>query len=163
MVGRKRKVARRLPNGRIFEEPQSIPAVNRRVLELARRRALDPMLGSALGRMVLDRQITEVVFSAGCLYNELKRTVDAIMGFPPCARAQDIERMGGRSTEAGEPSQRDIDAIDKYDKARGVLTPQERSAIEWIVCDDRHPEGYAQRLYMTAGLTRLAMIWGMSR
>lgn len=106
-AGRKRKAtALRYPSGqtRHEEEPRRTAAWPR-VRELAEKHAIDPRLGTPLGRLFYFREISAPMFDAGTRFAELEaRYLTAIGAKPPNVPAQALGLpRGGKTSDPNDP------------------------------------------------------------
>lgn len=89
--GRKRNAGERYPSGRL-KKPLSRPGAEvRRIVDLARRKAADPILGTPIGWLRLQDELTDALVSAAEIYANQRRAYDAVQGMPVrSARSADL-------------------------------------------------------------------------
>jgi hypothetical protein len=121
------------------------------------RGSLDQRLGSPLGVLYRNEQITTAMMEAGTWFAEARALADGALGLPPrTTPAQDVGRIRGLSGgEEDEAAKRR--AIDAYDRAVAYVGhgSRELAALELVVVYQRRPDTYEQLLALMAGLTKL--------
>jgi hypothetical protein len=152
---RPRKAGPREPNGQ--------PQRNLRTSYWQRQRdelvrgSLDARLGSPLGVLYRNEQITTAQMEAGQWFAEARALADGALNLPPrTVPAQDVGRVrglaGGEEDEVAKKR-----AIEAYDKAVAFIGygSRELAALELVVVYERRPDTYEQLLALMAALTRL--------
>jgi hypothetical protein len=152
---RPRKAGPREPNGR--------PQRNIRTSYWQRQRdelvrgSLDARLGTPLGVLYRDEQITTAQMEAGSWFAEARSLADGALGLPPrTCPAQDVGRVRGLSGgEEDEVAKRR--AIEAYDRAVAFIGygSRELAALELVAVYQRRPDSHEQLLALMAALTRL--------
>jgi hypothetical protein len=89
--------------GQPTDKPSISPAMVRRIYDMARIAALDPRMGSPLGLMRVRGEIDDIEMAAGLRFaGECMRYL-AAYGLSATARAQDVNRVQGKSTGEEDP------------------------------------------------------------
>lgn len=118
--------------GRLMEMAVMDTAVSRRIrhlglvdnkVETAEKQALDPRRGSVLGRLLLDKRITQAQYDAGVKYGEDMARFYSLTGTPfPSARAQNLFAVRGDEGETTEDRARQArSARDKANTLRDLM------------------------------------------
>lgn len=140
-------------------EDRTSPANAQRVLDLARRKAVDPRLGSPLGVLFVLNAITAVMYDAGSKFATLRNAADRVSECPPRS-AKAIDLVGATPRRrAGDDPDRDEEILMAYANARFALTVDQLRAVEYVACDQRQLSDYRQRLDLFHGLRKLCEHW----
>lgn len=136
---------------------------------LPRAKASDPMAGSALGLLLLDKRITREQYEAGVAYAETMARYYAATGIPfPSARAMDIFRVRGLSGDPTPDSEAKARAI-----ANGVMKMEgaflscaegpmvKRKTFEVCVLDEQNARNWPKHTlgYVERGLTAIRSLY----
>lgn len=140
------------------------PAHAVRIRDLARRQAVDPALGTPVGRMYVLHEITSAMYDAAVKLASLRAAADRVLGLPPRnAAALDYGASKGMSLylDMADPeNERAI--VTAYDNAEAaIVSPQDLAAVQYVVIYEREPVGYEHRLALYRGLKSLAKHWGL--
>lgn len=153
--GRKRKIAKRYPSGKIIPRAQDprAPTAYHRLLSIAS----DAALGTPLGRLWWERRITDREYQAGLHVGEAWRRWRALAGLRSEPRSPALERVS-----AGAPAEPDAEAYRRVrerwlrvaEALDGLPLSQRRAVVELCV-DERWPGD------VTAAIAGLRALVGM--
>jgi hypothetical protein len=165
--GRLRKTGQRFPSGKLKPARKVQTAIHRqRELEVLRTTSKLSHLGTPVGELFREGDVTASQFEAARQFAEARSAADAALGLPPrTPRAQDMNAVGGRSNandddEAARLKNRAIAAYDRAEMAVGHGS-SELAALQWVVVYERRHDGFAQKLALMAGLTKLVAHYGI--
>lgn len=168
-MGRKKLIVAREPNGRIQREHDYSAAHIRRLRDLAIRGFADPIWGSELGRLFMEKSITGEMLEAGRRWARDSEAYRRSIGmFPVRGAAVDAKISAGRPPTSGEDeklNQRAREAAEAYFEADAILTAAGIGAYDAVrrVCeDDECLCGLGDLMLLRLGLARLAVHYGLT-
>jgi hypothetical protein len=166
-MAKARKKPRVAPAIEMARVPEMSPTLMRRIIDRARHDATDARLGTQLGRLYLEGKISDVLFRVGTRFAELRHRWRAVHGIrQPSPRSA---ALGAVSATPPDDDPQRVSAIDAAEAgARSAIMSAHGYRGEALfgavvrICDhDRAPAGVADLRMLEAGLTALAIDWGM--
>lgn len=169
---RKRLVTAREPNGRLQRDrhdPLDTPTHIRRLRDAALRGVSDPEWGSELGRLFLERVLTEVMYAAGKRWREEAAIYRRAIGVFP-VRTASLERSRSMpadpdSEEGQKQAGRETSAAERFFEAHAVLVAAgmgAENAVRRLCEDDEALAGLYDLKNARVGLARLAEHYGLA-
>lgn len=166
-MAKARKKPRVVPAIETAKIAEMSPTMMRRIIDRARHDATDARLGTQLGRLYLERKISDVLFRVGTRFAELRHRWRAVHGI-----RQPSPRSAALGTVSATPPDDDPQRVAALDAAEASARAAIMSAsgfrredvfdVVVRICDhDRAPAGVADLQMLEAGLTALAIDWGM--
>lgn len=166
-MARPRKSGERYPSGDLKPVKDEMPgATIRRIVELARNKAADPMLASPIGWLHLNGKITAIQVEAATIYQGQRQKYDSGLGLPSrSARSCDLNSGGGGYSEgrdgrkARQGYERTRDAIFAslgHDTGSKAISALDHAIIELQAIADWQLNPLKAGLYVVAELHGLA-------
>lgn len=133
----------------------------RRAQGEALARGRDPWLGTRLGWLYLNREVTSTQVEAGLRFAKLFDDYSRIAGFPPrSAQAIDLNKVAGRGT--AEPDENELAALRaRYNEITGALHVDGTLEIIVAVCVDEQVIEYIEKRKLNRGLSALVTLFGI--
>lgn len=154
---------RRHPNGELTDQPRlATPGQVRRIMRSAAIKAESPLLGTEIGRLLLNGFLSEAHAAASEKWMMQYSRYCRVCGSPPPnARSQDLGRIHGADNA-------DVDE-DLAERWRGDWAATEdyvgRAATEFLkqsVVENRVLATHEARLFMREALNKLAQRWKLA-
>lgn len=172
IVGRRKSMALREPNGRIQREQQLPPSSEvKRLRDAALAGMRDPTWGTELGRLYLVGKITASMYAAGKRWAELASKYSQALCSPsPDPKAICLDRSGGESPDPDSydgrrEARRHQRAVTSFMDAHVALKAAHGTAERVVrsVCErDEMQHGHESLMALIRGLTELAGFWGLT-
>lgn len=172
MLGLKRRRAfAREPNGRVQREREFGAAQIRRLRDAAMRGLRDSEWGTELGRLYLERIITEEMYAAGKRWTEEASQYHASIGIFPIRTAQLQLGRGGKdadpdSAEGKKQASREANGAERFFEAHAVLVgagPVASMAVRRLCEENQSLAGSKERIAARDGLSSLVAHYGLTR
>lgn len=172
IVGRRKSMAIREPNGRIQREAQLPPPSEvRRLRDAALSGMRDPTWGTELGRLYLAGKITAIMYAAGKKWGELSSLYSQALQSPcPDPKAICLDRSGGErsdpdSYEGRKEARRHERAVTSFIDAHAALKTASAAAERIVrsICErDQTILGHENLILLNRGLNALSSFWGLT-
>lgn len=163
--GRKRALNReRYDNGRTrpIKDEGPTPGMVREIIYGALRKATDPLLRSVIGRLTVEKFLTEHECAAGMRFAELAARYDSLKGFPR-RFAKSPDYMGGYGASLREePTEELIEQVsDRYNSAVRAMGTCSAAVVD-VAVYDVEPSGHVRKQAVKWGLEQLARFFGLT-
>jgi hypothetical protein len=174
MASRRKLTAARVPGGRLSQargEREFPPLQVKRLRDAALSGMRDPEWGSELGRLLLNRVITEAMYAAGKRWAEQAAKYQGVIGMFPVKSSSAEGGSWGHQPDPDSPRGQEIvktdrDAMERYFEAESVLVnlgAGVRVTVRRVCEDGEVPGGYHEVLNLRIGLLGLAGHWGLTK
>ena len=161
-TGRARRDGERYPSGKLKPvEQQNLlaPTEVRRIIDMAKRKATDPILGTVLGWLRLHGELTDRQVSAATRYATLRGVHARVMGFPPRSAASPSYQVGYGEAGGPEDEAKIVRIVREYRRMCFLLSKANQQLLDRICIDDETLCGFERRRFVNA-LDTLAMHFG---
>jgi len=166
MASKRKLIVSREPNGRpqraVGEDREYPPAKIKRLRDAAMRRMEDPQWGTELGRLSLQKVITDEQYEAGKWWSKLAAQFHAaIEAFPVRSASVEFGRGGAKpdpdSPEGQRIAKREANQAEDFFAAHAILVQSGCETVVRRLCEqDEGPCGMGELLSVRRGLSVLA-------
>ena len=169
MIGRKRSMVEREPNGRAQREREYPPNQIKRLRDAAMAGLRDAEWGTELGRLYLNEVITSAMYAAGKRWREWAASYHHAIGvFPVRSASAELGRGGQQpdpdSDEGRKIAQREADAAERFFAAHAVLVSDAGAeyAVRAVCERNETPAGFEALRKLRKGLLALVVHWDLT-